>query len=449
MVNKFENNELYNYIRKYSPFIIFFAAMLFLHLFMGLYRDDTTYSMALTQRSLFDYLIFRYNTWTSRIIIDGILAILTRQNMIVWSLIDTFLYTISAYYVIKIVNRKQNKNLVIIGLLLFLIYPFLDMSTAGWMATTVNYLWPFSFGVLSFIPLINKSYGKKTSLPEYLIAIIGLIFATNHEQSCLLIIGLNALYLFNSIINKEEINKFNLLAIVVGIFGLIFFLTCPGVPIRVAKAIPEWYPGFDTLGLRQKIYLGTIPTINLLLENKIVILLFYGLLNIYTILKTEQKYLKIIAGFNIGLILCLTIFKQILFNVIPGLQKPFLIFIMHTVPHMTERPVIVVIAISVYLILSSCYLLYKAFDNNLFPPVLFLAGFLSRFMLGFSPTVFASSTRTALYFYMILIMLILMIIKRLYDEDRIDERWEIIITATLAVLAVLNYFNTLILTNTI
>lgn len=442
-------SEKFGHLKKYYPYIIFFALMLFLHLFANIYRDDTAYSLALTERSMMDFLIFRYNTWTSRILIDGVIAILTRQNIIIWAILNSLLYTVSSYYVIKLVNKRKIENIVILGLLLFLIYPFLDMSTAGWIATTVNYLWPFSLGVISFLPMINKSNNEETSKLGYLIAIIALIFATNHEQSCLLILGIHALYLFNSIINKQKISKFNLFALAISIFGLVFFLTCPGVPLRVAEAIPEWYPDFPKLGILQKIYLGTIPTISVLLENKVVILLFYGLLNICAILKTKNKYLKIFAGANIGLILCLTVLKELLFVILPGLEKPFLVFVMHSVPNMTERPVIVVIVISAYLILSSCYILYRIFDRNLFPPILFLAGFMSRFMLGFSPTVFASSTRTALYFYMILIMLTLMIIKKLYDENRIDERWEIIITATFVVLAAFNYFNTLILMNTI
>ena len=72
-------------------------------------------------------------------------------------------------------------------------------------------------------------------------------------------------------------------------------------------------------------------------------------------------------------------------------------------------------------------MLLEAYDKKIFPLILFCAGFISRFIMGFSPEVFSSGARTAFYFYMILIMLILMLINKLYNENIINKKVVILI----------------------
>ena len=64
---------------------------------------------------------------------------------------------------------------------------------------------------------------------------------------------------------------------------------------------------------------------------------------------------------------------------------------------------------------------------------------MSKFITAFSPTVFVSGPRTMMFFYFILIMLILMIIIKLFDEDKINAKWDKLMTGSFVVLAGLNY----------
>lgn len=41
------------------------------------------------------------------------------------------------------------------------------MSSAGWVSTTLNYIWPFIFEVLSFIPLYNNDIKQNTYMAIY------------------------------------------------------------------------------------------------------------------------------------------------------------------------------------------------------------------------------------------------------------------------------------------
>ena len=296
-------------IKKYFPFVLFVVLMVVLHLVMGLNGDDIKYAKILNNQTIIEYINFRYFNWSSRLIIDTLLAILARQNMIIWKILDIIIYTSGIYYIIKLVNKSYSKKIAFFGILLFLMYPFYEMASAGWISTTLNYSWCFALGMISFIPLIYESQGEKVNGYVYIISFLALLYATNQEQSGALIFGFNLLYLINSLINKRDINKFNVLAIAVSAAALIFIFTCPGNSIRFAHEVSYWYPEFANFTIIEKSYLGLVTTFGNLIEQKVIFPLFYIILSVCALVKSENKYLKYFCYFNIFLILFITLFN--------------------------------------------------------------------------------------------------------------------------------------------
>ena len=85
-------------------------------------------------------------------------------------------------------------------------------------------------------------------------------------------------------------------------------------------------------------------------------------------------------------------------------------------------------------------MIFKTFGKEqLFPLVLFIAGFMSRLAVGFSPTIFASGSRTAFFLYITIITVTLMLIKKLFDEKVIDETLEKRITILFVILGLFTY----------
>ena len=82
------------------------------------------------------------------------------------------------------------------------------MSSAGWMATTINYYW--SLGAI----LINLYYLKKANnliklkWYEYIISSIALLFAANQEQGFAILLGTYFFYIIYCFINKRKISFF-------------------------------------------------------------------------------------------------------------------------------------------------------------------------------------------------------------------------------------------------
>ena len=467
--------KLIDYLKKYYPYLIFFGLILFIHLFMDFTGDDIIFSKYLTKQSLIEFIRYKYYNWSSRLIIESILVYLTRYNMHIWLILDTLLYTVGVYYIIKLVNRNNNKNITIFGILLFLMYPFYELGSAGWITTTLNYSWCFAFGIISFIPLIKKSYNEKTNFSIYLISLFGLLYATNQEQTCALIFGFNLLYLINSIMKKERINNYNLLSLILASISLIIILTCPGNNLRFNMALINTYPEFANYGIIQKIYLGTVPTVARLLRDKILFTLFYIILNITTLIKFKNMKLKYISYFNIIFILTIILTKTVIdisemqsytyiinytingyfnYDIVPPIIKlesnlPIIsnslhIFTYKKIPNLGNSSTLITITISIYLIISSILMLYANYGKKkLFPIILFIAGFLSSFIMGFSPTVFDSEARTCVFFHILLIPIILMLINKLYEECRIDYKLEKLMKIIFIIFVGFIYINTI------
>ena len=459
-------------IKKYFPFVLFVGAMLILHAIMGFNGDDIKYAKVLTNQSLVDYINYRYYNWSSRLIIDGLLVILTHIDMIIWKILDVIIYTFGVYYIIKLVNKKYSKKMAYFGILLFLMYPFYEMASAGWISTTLNYSWCFAFGIISFIPLIYEVQGEKVNRYMYVISFLALLFATNQEQSGALIFAFNLLYLLNSLINKKPVNKFNVLATVISAGALIFVFTCPGNTIRFAHEVAYWYPEFANFTILDKSYLGLVTTFGSLIEQKILFPMFYIILSVFVLIRSEDKYLKYFCYFNIILVVFITVFNTFIdisiletslksLGNVPGVIKNSPLMAIHhmfeqivnATPYLTETlklftyeglPKLSINSISIvvlclYLLISSCIMLVKAFPKNLLPFFIFLGGFVSRFIVGFSPVVFPSGARVTIFLYVALITLILMLLKKLYDNNAIPSRTQVILENSFLIIAFLNY----------
>ena len=114
--------------------------------------------------------------------------------MIVWRILNTLVAVGIAWFMSKLVNDVHKYAWPVCFCVIM--YPFIDMSTAGWRATMLNYWWPlFTLLVLAYY-LKKVMQGKTLRIYEYIISIIFAIFTCNHEQTAtvllILFLGVSA-----------------------------------------------------------------------------------------------------------------------------------------------------------------------------------------------------------------------------------------------------------------
>ena len=88
-----------------------------------------------------------------------------------------------------------------------------------------------------------------------------------------------------------------------------------------------------------------------------------------------------------------------------------------------------------------------AFKNlkNTLPSLIFLIGFASRMIMGFSPTVFASSIRTLIFFEFAMLIITLLICEEfIKSTDKYEVKIQKRLFIVIQILAVMQYLNGLI-----
>ena len=416
---------------KYFIMIVFLTIIFGMHFFFQFSGDDTAYfSSVLDSYTLKDFLISRYSGWSSRLIIEAILVLVSR-NIYLWRILDTCVIGLLVYSLNKIFFRESNYKNVLVTCLLFLLFPMNDMRQAGFAATTTNYLWCFSFMIFSFIPFRNIYYNEninKKCIPFY---IMSLIYACNQEQAVCIVLMVSVAFLIECIKKKLDY-RYVVVYLIIAIASLIFILSSPGNKARYISEMNEYYTEYANLNLLDKIYIGLISTISLM-GNNMFVLWFFSLTIALFLYKCRDRAREFILG--ICMLLAITVFVILRMYTIITTQD-WIIFNYQTI----ERNVFDMkwMLLGILFIGVFVYLLWMLFPKKRISMIgLLLIGGASRVMMGFSPTVFVSGTRTMIFLYFALLIITMLLYKEY--QNRLNKKELNAILTVVTILIMLNY----------
>lgn len=291
---------------KTYPFITLFIIMLGLNLFKSVvFADDNWFREVLLSGSgplpdistMKDYVIFRYNNWTSRVVIEFFLVIFTGKFPLLWRIFDSLMYVIIAYSIKRIfLNSKENKISWITVILVSMI-PILLVREAGWIATSVNYIWPIACGLIALIPIRKCLDNQKINVIEYLIYLPFTLYAINSELVCACILVTYIIFSIYLII-KKKMKPIIILILLLSIISIIFILTCPGNSVRTNQEKATYFSDYNNLSLIEKILIGIISTMNYYLFNfNIIYFIFTLIMMIIVFRKYDNILFKVISCF--------------------------------------------------------------------------------------------------------------------------------------------------------
>lgn len=254
---------------------VFFALM---HAtFVGFTNDDSYFVILRGEwSSLLDLLVYRYRTDSSRVLSEAILFTLVKYPFICWQILDVLICVLTYHSLtVLLVNNKYSKDNVLV-FLAFAIYPFMHMGSAGWICTSLNYLWPLAtlLYVLSIAYRrvlydnnanvnalknnnLDKKETKKISAFSYIFAVLAMIFTANCEMSATVMMLVFALLLLYAVIEKRKC-WYEIVALIIGLAGIIFALSAPGNDERTAMEAANWMPEFFDLSFFEKARLCSV-----------------------------------------------------------------------------------------------------------------------------------------------------------------------------------------------
>jgi hypothetical protein len=428
------------FFSRYFPLVVVSAFYVYFFLSVkGRFADDVVFYDIAQNCYLFDYLKANYANWSARLLIEGLIICLFRVDFFVWQILTglcfvVFLWTL---YYLFFTKAKLFVIWIFCSFIMLIHWPVLCCSS-GWIATTLNYLWPMTAMFVSFIPLKMISNGKASWDNRYLFFVPVILFAANAEIFCLILLFISAGFCL-----RKRVGYYYLLFFL-SLGSLLYILSCPGIANRFSAEVVNWFPNFNELSLVQKAVLGIMNMFNYMLIRNRFVFMFLSLLVFMTVFKeTKNIWYKIISFVPFAAALSLGFLRNMIIRFFPAFQNLFVDGRFGGFPKMEEQYctfqqglVIVFIVIILVCYLLSIYVIFRHTKQIFLLYSIILAGFLSQFVLSFSPTVFVSEIRTAILLFTTLAIVGAMVFSYSVDHLKINklERFTIVAIFVAAVL---------------
>lgn len=388
--------------------------------------DQTSFAHMAQKFGFFEFAIYRYKTWSSRLLIESVTMFMSNHYLLfdVAMLISVaiFFYCFNGIFL----REEKYRKLQFVSPVIFLLsFPSLFFTSAGLIATVTNYLFPMiSFVIAWYCIIQEKHWYTILSLPF-------LVFACMQEQFTVYAFILFVFALISSYLERKRINKNYFIATCVSLLGLVSGLLCPGSANRLTTETKIWYPGFETISFPVKIIKGYLETNRVLFvtsELNIVYLLLV-LIIVVSIMK-KQYFATFVSGTviytvitqRLGMNSLLTAVQRTIDNQNKNEIPNYFSLKENLYPIVLYTLILCVVAVVVFLI-------FKEWKGGLTALVVLAAGYASRMTVSLSPTIYASGLRTytPLIFSFVIVILLLskeisgIVIEKDLDSDNIKN----------------------------
>lgn len=414
--------------------------------------DDAYFIEKVTNSSILSFVADRYTWWSSRVIIEFVLCWVLKTSKYLWILLEAFMVALAGYSISKIfIKDEKNENTAML-VFMILAYPLNNMASAGWAATTVNYMWPVATGLFALIPIRKIWDGEKIKPYQFVLYSLALIFSGNAEISCAILVGAYILFTALYILKNKKVHPYLVIQTLLIIASLIFILTCPGNSERTKTEIETNFKDLGMLTFIDKLSLGFTSTIGLIVgKGNIIYTIFTMLIVLYVFSNYKDVLYRVVALVPFLSILVLQYGSNITGNVFGYivsfkelLSQEWVFLSPSTSNNMLYALPIIFAFVNFISIALSLLLIFKKLDSNV-ALIVFLAGLASRLIMGFSPTIFNSKERTMIFFEFAMIIDSILIWQEFTKKnDKTDLKVQRRTSAIIKCIGAFQYFNILL-----
>ncbi len=306
--------------------------------------------------------------------------------------------------------------------------PAMCLVDAGFIATTVNYLFPVALALCAFLPLIYSFKYRIINAIKYFLAIPLIAYASDMQQMCVVMIVVYTAYIAYYTITKRFpfYALWCLLLSAVG-FAKSVFLNTVGTNNRFERSCAQYFPSFAELSIFQKIELGFSSTFYELTSHcrqaYFIFLAFILLLAIITVIRKKPTIYKSISLFSVLLVLLTGIGNAVNLPFLRIIYGNFKNYKMNLSEY-TFAPLadLYYILLSILIIIT----IYNLIDKKQFllSAAVLILGVGSRMIMGFSPTVWASGYRTFFILVTAFIVVSSFVLDKFKEEQSAVQRSE-------------------------
>ena len=377
----------------------------------NLLLDDWVFEDVLTRGgSVLSFLKTRWETWSSRLLIEGTLCAVT-HSIWAWRVLDSLAMVLLAYALCRLAGCAQRPGMLALSCCLVTAIPFAVLRSTGWMATSLNYYWPLACTAGALIPLSDALWERKTGLPWQLAAVPLALFGANQEQTAAVLLGASLAFGVALWMRDRRVPAAVLAVLGIAAVELALHLACPGNAVRAQESIALVnLRDYGQFTLIDKLSIGLTSTTALLIYTVNPVLLATGALVVSTV-PARRRGLAANAAAALLSLFVLRAYAADLTGAVSGLSAsnaPFALMRGYSLklgPEGLTRAggaTLLMLFLTVAALGLMALMLYVSLGHRPLAGacvLIFAIGFAARMALSFSPTVVESGERTMLPLY--------------------------------------------------
>ncbi|MDR3314841.1 MAG: hypothetical protein LBS96_10390 [Oscillospiraceae bacterium] len=392
--------------RQANRFYLFYTFALWLvHLLLPLHwSDDAIFFAKAAELALPDFL-----RSSSRVPVDA-LTYLFALHPLAWRLLNPLAllgFSVLLAALLHLESRREKAALALLCL-----YPSMFLAEAGFMATSLNYLWPAFCGAFALWALraFDPADCARRWLP--LASLLPVLYAVNMQQLVVVLVPLLLLLWLRGVARfqmRRQKAAYALavlahVALALGGAGFVFWRSLTGENARMAREAARYFPDFAALSLLQKAELGISSTFQGLAASlslpaaaflAFCVYLFFAVRR--SALPKWRQWLALVPA-----LLVVALVLATLCGAAPGLH--LVNYKMQKAAYHSAFAADALFCLLLGLVAFTLHGLLQTRPARLQALLALALGLASRCMMGFSPTVWASGYRT---FFLLLLALLL------------------------------------------
>lgn len=413
----------------------------------NLLLDDWVFEDVLSRgESVPAFLKTRWETWSSRLLIEGALVFVT-HSIWVWRVLDSLMMVLLAYALCRLAGCAQRPGMLALSCCLVTAIPFAVLRSTGWMATSLNYYWPLACTAGALIPLSDALWERKTGLPWQLTAVPLALFGANQEQTAAVLLGASLAFGVALWMRDRRVPAAVLAVLGIAAVELALHLACPGNAVRAQESIALVnLRDYGQFTLIDKLSIGLTSTTALLIYTVNPILLATGTLVVSTVLARRRGLAANAAAFMLSLFVLRAYAADLTgaVSALSGSNAPFALmqgYALRLGPEGITRAggvTLLMLFLTVTALGLMALILYVSLGHRPLAGacvLIFAIGFAARMALSLSPTVVESGERTMLPLYGAMMLCALLCVRDCGEEGA--RRWPIGAAGAVAALCAL------------
>lgn len=207
--------------------------------------------------NLAEFLMFRYETWSTRLLLETYSLLLLYVPTLYRISMPLWLVFIAAGFIrLLVIKDIKTKWMICFSMLML---PVSFNNNAGFVCSTVNYVFTFACGLWAFLPVVESQRGVQIRKGKYVFSVVLMLLACNMEYYAPPLLLITMFFFIRSLKLKKGRLLAGLMLFTV-IVSVIFAYAAPTNTALAYNVESKFFPEYASYGTMDKLRMALVAT---------------------------------------------------------------------------------------------------------------------------------------------------------------------------------------------